>query len=78
MFIRERKKTMNLIEYEGKNVKIIDTKERVWEGKVTDYIYPEDNEPEVESIIIKCKVGRFPGKLIEFTGLDIESIEVLE
>lgn len=68
---------MNLIEYEGKNVRIVDTKRRVWEGKVTDYIYPEDNEPEIESIIIKCAVGNFPGKSIEFTEAEIESIEVL-
>lgn len=79
MFIQERKMKMNLIEYEGKKVRIIDTEKRVWEGKVTDYIYPEDNEPEeIESIIIKCKVGRFPGRSIEFTAPEIESIKVLE
>ena len=69
---------MNLIDYEGKKVKITDTRKRIWEGKVTDYIYPEDNEPEVESIIIRCETGKFPGKLIEFTALEIESIEVIE
>ena len=69
---------MNLIEYEGKKVKITDTKKRIWEGKVTDYIYPEDNEPEVESIIIRCEVGKFPGKSIEFTALEIKSVEVIE
>ena len=61
MFIQERKNSMNLIDYEGKKVKITDTRKRIWEGKVTDYIYPEDNEPEVESIIIRCEAGKFPG-----------------
>ena len=69
---------MNLIDYEGKKVKITDTRKRIWEGKVTDYIYPEDNEPEVESIIIRCEAGKLPGKSIEFTALEIESIEVIE
>ena len=69
---------MNLIDYEGKKVKITDIRKRIWEGKVTDYIYPEDNEPEVESIIIRCEAGKFPGKSIEFTALEIESIEVIE
>lgn len=68
---------MNLIEYEGKEVKITDAENRIWKGKVTDYIYPEDNEPEIESIIIKCEVGSFPGKSIEFTKLEIKSIEVI-
>lgn len=63
---------------EGKNVRIIDIKNRIWEGKVTDYIYPEDNDPEVESIIIKCEVGQFPGKSVEFTEPEIHSIEVID
>lgn len=68
---------MNLIEYEGQKVRVIDTEKRVWEGKVTDYIYPDDNESEVESIIIRCEVGRFPGRSVEFTESEIESIEVI-
>ena len=70
---------MNLIELEGKSIRIIDTKDRLWEGKVTDYIYPEDNEPEeIESVIIKCLKGRFPGKSVEFTEKDIKTIEIIE
>ena len=68
---------MNLIEYEGQKVRVIDTEKRVWECKVTDYIYPDDNESEVESIIIRCEVGRFPGRSVEFTESEIESIEVI-
>ncbi len=69
---------MNLIDYENKKVKIIDNDDEIWKGNVTDYIYPEDNEPEVESIIIKCEVGKFPDKSIEFKASEIKSIEILE
>lgn len=62
---------------EGKNVRITDKKNRIWEGKVTDYIYPENNDPEVESIIIKCEVGQFPGKSVEFTAKEIIYIEAI-
>lgn len=70
---------MKLIELEGKTIRILDTDNRLWEGKVTDYIYPEDNEPEeIESIIIKCSKGRFPGKSVEFIEKDIKSIEIIK
>lgn len=69
---------MNLIKYYDKNIRIVDTKDRIWEGKVTDYVYPEDNEPEVESIIIKCELGRSPGKYVEFPESNIKSIEIIE
>ena len=70
---------MNLIEYEGKKVRFIYREKIVWEGNVSEFIYPEDNEPEeIESIIMICKVGRFPGRSIEFTAPEIESIKVLE
>ena len=31
---------------EGKRVKITDIDNEIFEGIVSDYIYPEDNEPE--------------------------------
>ncbi len=68
---------MNLIEYCGKIVRITDIKNRVWEGRVTDYVYPEDNDPEIESLIIKCDVGSFPGKSVEFTKPEILFIDVI-
>lgn len=69
---------MNLIEYENKKVRITDTKKRIWEGLVTDYIYPEDNEPEgIESIIINCELGGFVGRSVEFPETDIKSIEII-
>lgn len=69
---------MNLSYYEGKTVSITDIKNRIWKGKVTDYVYPEDNNPEVESIIIKCEVGQFSGKSVEFTVEEILYIEEIE
>ena len=70
---------MSLVEMEGKKIQILDTENKSWEGTVTDYIYPEDNEPEeIESIIIKCSKGPFPGKSVEFTEKDIKTIKVIE
>ncbi len=65
---------MKLINYENKKVKIIDDQGGFWKGIVTDYIYPEDNDSGVESIILKCDVGKYPGKFIEFTAKEITSI----
>ncbi|MCI8993388.1 MAG: hypothetical protein HFG80_11820 [Eubacterium sp.] len=60
---------------EGKKVRLIDTDEEVFEAKVTDYIYPEDNEPEgIASIIIWDKLKR---RSVEFLETDIKSIEIL-
>lgn len=69
---------MSLIDYEGKKVKITDSEKQIWEGKATDYVYPEDNEPEIESLIIRCEVGKFPGRFVEFTPDEIRSIEVID
>ena len=44
---------MNLREYEGKKVRIITSDGKRYSGRMTDYISPDDNEPEgVESIIL--------------------------
>lgn len=65
---------MNLIEYEGKKVRILAMNGRLFEGKVTDYVYPEDNDPEVESIIIDDILS---GNAVEFPEDDIKSIEII-
>ena len=62
---------MKLINFYGKKVKIVDIDNRTWEGTVTDYIYAEDNEPEIESIIIDTQNI----KAIEFTKAEIKAIE---
>ena len=48
---------MDLRKYEGKRVALLCSDGEKLKGFVTDYIFPEDNEPEgTESIIIDGKV----------------------
>lgn len=69
---------MSLIKYYGKKVHIVAENGKWFEGKVTDYFYPEDNEAEEESIAIRCEKGFLVGKSVEFPAHDIKSIEVIE
>lgn len=68
---------MSLNEYYGKKVRIVAQNGKTFEGKVTDYFYPEDNEPEEESIAIRCENSSLSGKSVEFPEHDIVSIEIL-
>ena len=66
---------MKLVDYEGKKVRIIAQNNKKFEGKVREYIAPEDNEPEgLESIIIDDILS---GDLVEFPESDIKSIEII-
>ncbi len=65
---------MKLIEFERKNVKIITPENGVFTGFVEDYIYPEDNENEKESIIICTQDNRY----IEFYEEHIKTIKILQ
>lgn len=69
---------MSLKKYYGKKVRIVAANKKTFEGMVTDYFYPEDNDPEEESIAIRCSKGPFPGKSVEFPESDIKSIEIIE
>ena len=69
---------MSLKKYYGKKVRILADNEKSFEGKVTDYFYPEDNEPEEESIAIRCMKGSLEGISVEFRESEIQSIEVIE
>ena len=64
---------MDLRQYDGEKVKIVDVDGQVFFGFVSDYFYPEDNEPEEESIVIDS----VSGDLLEFYEKHIKSIEVL-
>lgn len=68
---------MNLKQYEGKNVRILDIDDEIFEGFVTDYIYPGDDDTGLESIIIDCTAGKLKGKGVEFWEKDIKTIEVI-
>ena len=69
---------MELKQYCGKHVRIVDVDGETFEGIVTDYIYPGDDDTELESIIIDCTKGKLTGKSVEFWERDIQAInEVL-
>ena len=66
---------MELKQYDGKHVRIVDIDGELFEGKVTDYIFPDDDDTEHESIIIDCTKGKLAGKSVEFWERDIQSIK---
>lgn len=61
---------------EGKRVRIIDVDGEIFTGVVSDYIYPEDNEPEgIASIVLEdCPQRPY---LLGMNESDIRSIEIL-
>ena len=64
---------MNLLDFYESMVEIIGTDGRKAIGKVSDYVYPEDNENGKESIIVD-----FPdGTAQEFYEEDIKSISAI-
>lgn len=63
---------------EGKRVQIIDIEGKIFEGVVSEYIYPEDNEPEGIAAIDIEDCPQSPGMLIGFNETEIRSIEVVE
>ena len=65
---------MNLEQFYNTKVKIIAENGRLFEGTVNDYIEPEDNENNEESIIIDTKEGT----AVEFYEKDIQTIETIE
>lgn len=68
---------MKLIDYEGERVRIVDIDNQIFEGRISDYIYAEDNEPEVEAIVMDCEKGPLSGKAVEFREEDIKVIEII-
>lgn len=68
---------MNLKTFYHKEVEIIDTMGRLFEGKVSDYVFPDDNENGLESIIIDCSKGKLAGHPVEFWEKDITSIKTI-
>lgn len=68
---------MNLIKYEGKKVQITDIDNQVFEGVVSDYVYPDDDDTGLESIIVDCTSGPLSGKPVQFWEKDIKAIQVI-
>ena len=69
---------MKLIEYEGKKVRIVDVDGDKFEGTVSDYIYPDEDDTGLESIVINCTKGPMSGNYVEFWEKDIKTIEVIQ
>ena len=65
---------MKLRSYEGKKVVIELNDKKVYRGRVSDFIFAEDNNPPKNSIIVDASGHKFP---IEIYEDEIKSIEVL-
>lgn len=62
---------MTIRNYCGKKVLITTDEQEKFAGIVVDYVFPEDNVPEGESIIVRS----IDGQLIEFRPKEIKAIE---
>lgn len=63
---------------EGKKVRLICTDDEIFEGVVSDYIFPEDNEPEGIAAIDIDKCPQRAGRSVSFYEYEIKSIEILD
>ena len=72
---------MDLRRFEGNRVRLENMKGRVFEGYASDYIFADDNEPEVEGIVLNYPVRddgyKYPNP-VEFDAPEIRSIEIIE
>lgn len=63
-----------------KKINLTDIDNNVYTGRVNEYVFPEDNEPEEESIVLD-RPSRNDGYkfnyLMEFRKSEIKSIEVI-
>ena len=64
---------MSLKEYYGHTVKILADNGEVFCGVISDYFFPDDNENNLESIVLRTSKGH----LIEFKEKDIEVIAII-
>lgn len=72
---------MSLREFEHKYVRLIDTDGDGFEGYAGDYIFPEDNDPEIEGIVLDYPIrddGFKYDNPVEFSAAEIRSIEIIE
>ena len=66
-------KFMSLKQYFERTVAIVTDNGKMFFGVIDDYIYPDDNEHNLESIVLKTANG----DLYEFTNEDIETIKII-
>lgn len=63
---------------EGKNVKITCIDGEVFTGIVSDYIFPEDNEPEGIAAIDIDNCPQKSGESVSFNENEIDNIKVIK
>ena len=63
-----------LEKYESKKVVIETDNQKIFRGKIVDYIPPDYNENGKESIVID---DAHTGRLVELYGCDIKSIDIM-
>lgn len=63
---------------DGKNVKITCIDGEVFTGIVSDYIFPEDNEPEGIAAIDIDNCPQKSGESVSFNENEIDNIEVIK
>lgn len=66
---------MDLAKYEGHVVVIQATNEKIFRGKVIDYLRAEFGETDTDSIVIRDEIRN---KLIEFVEADIKTIDIVK
>lgn len=62
---------------EGKKIRLRNKKGEIFEGVVSDYIYPEDNEPEGIACVCMENCPQRSGQWIGFNETEIKSIEII-
>ena len=67
---------MNIKQYVSKKVTILTVYNNTFYGNVIDYIYPEDNEPEGEAIVLRSPEHK--GVLFEFRPEEIKNIKAIQ
>lgn len=67
---------MNIKQYVSKKVTILTVDSKTFYGTVIDYIFPEDNEPEGESIVLRSP--EYKGMLFEFRPDEIKEIKAIQ
>ena len=67
---------MNIKQYVGKKATILTVDGKTFYGNVIDYIFPEDNEPVGESIVLRSP--EYKRMLFEFRPEEIKEISVIQ
>lgn len=67
---------IDLSEYEGKNVHIVDDEGKSWEGYNCRYENADELDSDEDAIIVR--IPKFGDRLVEFSASEIKLIELLD